>query len=149
MPIYQTIDYSWLQIKIKNFTAGFNPSTSLKIQLCIGINTFLHISNSLNALENMSVCIHLCVCVYIYVKKYFVVGPKGERNILKSIGPGRHLYFFMINLFISFLHTCMFPAYCFRQWTYMAQRLVNGVLNETWTHSGFKFELFPVVYGFI
>ena len=27
-------------------------------------------------------------------------------------------------------HTCMFPACCFCQRTYMAQNLVNGVLNS-------------------
>ena len=30
---------------------------------------------------------------------------------------------------------CMFPACCFHQRTYMAQGLVNGVFNETWTLS--------------
>ena len=43
----------------------------------------------------------------------------------------KRLVFFEFNdLFILFLHTCMFPACCFRQRRYMAQRLVNGVLNE-------------------
>ena len=42
--------------------------------------------------------------------------------------------FFKIYLYlhILFLHTRMFLAYCFRQ--RMARGLVNGVLNETWTH---------------
>ena len=35
---------------------------------------------------------------------------------------------------------CMFPACCFRQRTYVAQGLVNRVLNETWTHAHFQFE---------
>ena len=37
---------------------------------------------------------------------------------------------------------CMFPDCCFRQRTYMAQGLVNGVLNETWTHYCSQFEYF-------
>ena len=32
------------------------------------------------------------------------------------------------------LYLCMFPTCCFCQRTYVAQGLVNGVLNETWTH---------------
>ena len=43
----------------------------------------------------------------------------------------KRFIFFKIYLFIysiiSFLHTCMFPAYCFRQRAYMAQGLVNVV----------------------
>ena len=50
--------------------------------------------------------------------------------------------FFRIYLFILFLHMCMFPAFCFHQRTYMAQSLVNGVINETWTHSCFEFKFF-------
>ena len=54
-------------------------------------------------------------------------------------GPRIDLYF--LNLFILFLHTGMFPACWFRQRTYMAQDSVNGVLNETWTHSCLQFFL--------
>ena len=43
----------------------------------------------------------------------------------------KRFLFFAIYLFISILHTCMFPACCFRQRTYITQGLVNGVLNET------------------
>ena len=66
---------------------------------------------------------------------------------MKLVGPLRDLYFF--NLFILFLHTCMFPGCCFRQRTNMAEGLVNGVLNETWTHSCLQFEWFSVGYRFI
>ena len=57
-------------------------------------------------------------------------------NILKWIGPRRDLYSVKIYLFISFLHTCIFPACCFRQRTYMAplrkQRVenINAFKNE-------------------
>ena len=54
--------------------------------------------------------------------------------ILKWVGPQRDIYFLRIYSFILFLHTCMFPACCFCQRRYMAQGLINGVLNETWTH---------------
>ena len=64
-----------------------------------------------------------------------IVGsPKREANILE---------------FISFLHTGMFSACCFRQSTYMAQGFVNEVLNETWTHLFLQFEWFSIGYGFI
>ena len=39
---------------------------------------------------------------------------------------------------IIYIYVCMFPACCFRQRTDVAQGLVNGVLNETWTHSCFQ-----------
>ena len=38
----------------------------------------------------------------------------------------------------------MFPACCFRPRTYVVQGLFNGVLNETWTHSGFQ-DKWPLV----
>ena len=56
---------------------------------------------------------------------------------------------FKIYLFISCLHTCMFPAYCFRQRTYMAEGDVNGLLNETWTPSCLEFEWFSFGYIYI
>ena len=48
-----------------------------------------------------------------------------------------------------FLHTCMLPACCFRQRTYVAQGLVNRVLKESWTHWCLQFEWFSFGYGFI
>ena len=42
------------------------------------------------------------------------------------------------------LYICIFPACCFHQRTYVAQGLVNRVLNETWTHSCFQFK-WPLV----
>ena len=61
----------------------------------------------------------------------------------------RFVFFEFIYLFISFLHLCMFPACSFCQRTYMAQGLINGVLNETWTHLCLQFEWFSVGYWFI
>ena len=57
---------------------------------------------------------------------------------------------FISIVFTYVLYMCMFPACCFLQRTYVAQGIVNRVLNETWTHSCFQFEWFsfgPV--GFI
>ena len=54
----------------------------------------------------------------------------------------KRFVFVWIYLFILFSHTCMFPACCYRQRTYMAHSLVNGILNETRTHSGLQFEWF-------
>ena len=96
--------------------------------------------------------IYIYIYIYIYrerEREIFVVGQKRERNILRWVGPWRDLYFFRIYLFILFLHTCIFPACCFRQRTYMAQGLINGILNETWTHSCLQFEWFSDGYGFI
>ena len=44
---------------------------------------------------------------------------------------------------------CMFPATCFRPRIYMAQGLVNGVLNDTRTHLCLQFEWFSVGYRFL
>ena len=38
----------------------------------------------------------------------------------------RFVFFEFIYLFILFLHTCIFPARCFRQRTNMAQALLMG-----------------------
>ena len=50
---------------------------------------------------------------------------------------------FWIYLFCSYtrvIYMSMFPACCFRQRTCVAQSLLNGVLNETWTHSCFQYK---------
>ena len=46
----------------------------------------------------------------------------------------KRFVFFRIYSFILFLHTCMFPACCFRQKTYTAQGLVN-LKTHTHTHT--------------
>ena len=69
--------------------------------------------------------------------KFFVVDPKREKNIFKWVGPWQDLLFF---LFIYlFIYTFMFPA-CFCLRTYMAQGLVNGILNVSWVHLCLLFE---------
>ena len=40
-------------------------------------------------------------------------------------------YVLFKELFISFLHMCMFPACCLNQGMYVAQGHVNEVLHET------------------
>ena len=72
--------------------------------------------------------------IYIYIYIYIKIGRFTKRFV------------YWIYLFILFLHTCRFPACCFRLRTYMAQGLVNGVVNETWTYSRLEFEWFSVGY---
>ena len=43
----------------------------------------------------------------------------------------RLVFLEFIYLFILFLHTCAFPACCFRQRICIAQGLINGVFNLT------------------
>ena len=101
------------------------------------------------------------VCLYIYIYIY-IGGAPGEMVIalvngyvkLRSNPRQRCLLFTMNKLLLfvcyesllfifqhqplkkqNILYMCIFPACCFRQRTYMAQCLVNEVLNETWTHS--------------
>ena len=38
------------------------------------------------------------------------------------------------------LYICTFPAGCFCYGTYVAQGLINGVLNETWNHSCLQYK---------
>ena len=54
----------------------------------------------------------------------------------------RFVVVFFNYLFISFLHTCIFPACSFRPRTYVAQGYVNRVLTETHTHSCLLVECF-------
>ena len=42
----------------------------------------------------------------------------------------KRFVFLRIYSFVLFLHTCMFPAWRFRQRTCMILGLVNGVFNE-------------------
>ena len=73
-------------------------------------------------------------CTHTHTHIYIKIGGSTKRFV----------FFEFIHLFILFLHTCMFPACCFRQRTYMPQSLVNGVLNVTWTHLCLQFEWFSV-----
>ena len=40
----------------------------------------------------------------------------------------------ILELFISYLMTCMFPLCCFRQRIYVAQGDMSGITSETQTH---------------
>ena len=64
----------------------------------------------------------MCVCVYKNVCCWSKESIKIYFKIRRST-----------NLFCSYivLYMCMFPACCFRQKTYVAQGLLNGLLNET------------------
>ena len=57
-------------------------------------------------------------------------------------------YDLFIYLFCSNIRVC-FQLVAVVKKTYMAQGLVNGVLNETWNLSCLQFEWFSVAYGFI
>ena len=63
-------------------------------------------------------------------KKLFRCRSKERKKYFKMNRSTKRFVFLKIYLFILFLHMCMFPACCFHQRTYMAQGLVNGVLNE-------------------
>ena len=68
----------------------------------------------------ISIYINFC-CRSKERKKYFKMSRSTKRFV----------FFFRIYLFISFLYTCMFPACCFHQRTYMAEGIVNvGDLNS-------------------
>ena len=82
------------------------------------------------------------ILTYMYII-FIVWGPKREFKYFKMRSTKRFVFLF-IYLFILFLHTCMFPAWCFRQRTFMPQGLVNGVFIENWTHSCLQFECFSV-----
>ena len=60
-------------------------------------------------------------------KKYFKMSRSTKRFV-----------FFRTYLFILFLYTYMFSACRFRQRTYMAQGLVNGVLTRLYSLNGFQ-----------
>ena len=75
----------------------------------------------------MCVCVCVCVCFKI-------------RRSTKRIVFFLFIYFVLIYV----LYMCIFPACCFRQRTYVAQGLVNGILSVTWTHSCFTFK-WPLV----
>ena len=53
---------------------------------------------------------------------YFKIGRSMKRFVFFEF-----IHFELTNV----LYMCMFPACCFRQRTYVAQSLLNGVLSET------------------
>ena len=69
----------------------------------------------ITTIEYIYIYIYMCVCVCVCI----LMSRSTERFV-----------FFRI-----YLYMCMFPTCCFPQRTYIAQGLVNGVLNETRTHS--------------
>ena len=92
----------------------------------------------------LSVCLSLSLYIYIYIYKDGCCRSKERIKIYSKIRrPTKRFVFFE---FIHFILTyvCMFPACCFHQRTCVAQGLVNGVLNKTWTHSCLQFEWFLV-----
>ena len=74
--------------------------------------------------------------IYIYIYIYINVCWRTKERIKIYFKIGRStktLVFFKFIYFILtyVLYMYMFPVCCFRQRTYMAQGLVNGVLNKT------------------
>ena len=92
-----------------------------------------------------SIYTYIYICTYIYedgccrskerIRIYFKIRSSTKRFVFFEF-----IYFVLTNV----LYICMFPACCFHQRTYVAQGLVNGVLNETWTHSCFQYK-WPLV----
>ena len=125
---------------------------ALKIKVLMGVNNFV-IDISKDSIIKRRCLSRECfqtqflVCVwihvrfkYIYIYIYIYIFQNGKVHEVICI--------FRIYLVSLFSHTCMFPAYCFRQRTYMAQGVVNGILNETWTHSCLQLDGFQLVMGF-
>ena len=81
--------------------------------------------------------------IYIYIYKDGCCRSKERIRIyIKIRRSTKRLVFFECIYFVLtyVLYICVFPACCFRQRTYVAQGLFNGVLNETWTHSCFHYK---------
>ena len=77
--------------------------------------------------------IYIYIYIYTYIYIYVYCRSKERIKIYFKIGRStkRFVFFWFIYFDLSYLlHTYMFPACCFRQRTYIAQGLVNGVLNE-------------------
>ena len=79
--------------------------------------------------------------IYIYIYIYFKIRWSIERFVFFEF-----IYFVLTYVLCTcityMLYICMIPACCFRQRTCVAQGLLNGVLNETWTCSCFQYKLF-------
>ena len=66
-----------------------------------------------------SITLSLSLSLYIYI---YIYCSQNELVHLEIC--------IFLELFILFLHTCLFPACCFRQRTYVAQGHMKGVPNE-------------------
>ena len=77
---------------------------------------------------------HTYIYIYIYIYKDGCCRSKERIRIYLKIRwfTKRFVFFeFIYFVLIYVLYICMFPACCFHERTYVAQGLVNGVLNET------------------
>ena len=86
-----------------------------------------------------------CLWSFCFIYIYIYVCCRSKERIKMYSRIGRSMKRFVFFKFIYFvltyvLYMYMFPASCFHQRTYVAQGLVNGVLNETWR----SFSLFPI-----
>ena len=86
-----------------------------------------------------SVCVFIYIYIYIYniyIYIYIYIYCRSKKRIKIYFKIGRSTKRFVFFEFILFLHTC-YICVCFQLVdfvrTYVAQGLVNGVLNETWT----------------
>ena len=85
----------------------------------------------------------------LYIYKFFLLVQRENKKYFKIRRSTKRFVFFSIYSFILFLHKCMFPAWCFRQRTCTAQRLLKDVFKKTWTHSCVQFEWFSVGNVFV
>ena len=74
---------------------------------------------------------YIYIYIYIYICKkissfFFVEGPKREKSKYFKMNKSTKRFVFFKELFILFLHTCMFPACCFDQRKYVVQGHLNG-----------------------
>ena len=100
------------------------------IPLSLKLSLFLYIYIYIYIYMYMCVCVCVCVCIIGRCTKRFVFF--------------KFIYFVLTYM----LYMCMFPACCFRQRKNMAQSLLNGIINETWTLSCSQFKCFSVGNGF-
>ena len=84
-----------------------------------------------------SLYIYIYIYVYIYVRKFFFCCCwfKERKSNYFKMNRSTKSCVFLKELFILFLNTCMLPACCFHQRTYVVQGHMNGIPYETQTHS--------------
>ena len=94
------------------------------------INKSAHTKKVWKLIYDPRIYIYMYIYIYIYISK-------------KRWSTKRFVFFEFIHFDLTYvLYICMFPACCFRQRTCVAQGLLNGVRNETWTHSCFQYKWF-------
>ena len=124
--------------------------------VCVYTSVCVCVCAYVSVCECACIYIYMCVCVCVCVKKFNCVWSKEKKS--KYFKTNMYLYIFLWIIY-SFLHTCMLPAYCFRQRKFtslhgfcldVAQGHMNGSpIRHDLVRVGFLVDIYIYIYIYI